>query len=42
MAMRHSLDRAHSEKMFSRSAAYVHPKNLLHGTSGPMRGGIRL
>lgn len=42
MGKRESLSRDYSEEMFSRNAAYVHPKNRLRGSLGPMRGGIRL
>lgn len=44
MARRRSLGRRHSERMFTRNAMRVHPKNIavLTGPGGPMRGGIRL
>lgn len=42
MSNRRQLDRDYSEEMFSRHAAWQHPKNRLHGSLGPMRGGIRL
>lgn len=40
MAYRRKLSRGHSERMFTRNAMRVHPKNVVG--SGPMRGGIRL
>lgn len=44
MARRHRLGRRHSERMFTRNALRVHPRNVavLTGAGGPMRGGIRL
>lgn len=43
MAQREHLDRGYSERMFTKHAQRVHPKNMLgSGFAGPMRGGIRL
>lgn len=41
---RSKISRRYSEKMFSRTADRVHPKNFLSSVQGPgpMRGGIRL
>lgn len=41
MSKRAKMRPGHSRKVFTRGAQRVHPKNGL-GTSGPMRGGIRL
>lgn len=38
---RHSMNRAHSKRSFSRGADRIHRKNLGGGSSS-MRGGIRL
>lgn len=35
---RQKMEKRHSQKVFSKGAQRVHPKN----TAGPMRGGIRL
>ena len=39
MAKRHKMGNAHSQKLFTRTARKVHPKNA---PANPMRGGIRL
>lgn len=39
MAKRSKMSRKSSRKLFSRTAQYVHPKNV---HSAPMRGGFRL
>jgi hypothetical protein len=39
MSKRHKMTRKSSRKLFSRTAQYVHPKNV---HSSPMRGGFRL
>lgn len=39
MSKRHKMSRGASRKLFTRTAQYVHPKNV-HST--PMRGGFRL
>lgn len=41
MKKRRSMKRGSSEKLFSRTASSVHPKNLLNSAM-PMRGGYRL
>lgn len=41
---RHKLSKGHSRKLFSKTAARVHGKNALGGSSGgayAMRGGLR-
>lgn len=39
MSKRHRMSRKSSRKLFSKTASYVHPKNV---HNSPMRGGIRL
>jgi hypothetical protein len=39
MSRRYKLKKKHSRKMFSRTANYMHPKNV---HSSPMRGGFRM
>ncbi len=39
MAKRYKMKSKKSKKLFSRTGAYVHPKNV---TPPPMRGGYRL
>jgi len=39
MAKRHKLPQGQSQRMFTRTAKRVHPKNNI---ANPMRGGIRL
>lgn len=39
MKRRQKMSKSHSRKSFSRSAAYIHPKNV---HNAPMRGGFRL
>jgi len=39
MSKRHKLSKKSSKKLFSKTAQYIHPKNI-HGQ--PMRGGFRL
>jgi hypothetical protein len=39
MSKRYKMSKKSSKKLFSRTAQYVHPKNV-HAT--PMRGGFRL
>jgi len=36
---RSKMNKGHSKRVFSRTAAKVHPKNTI---AAPMRGGIRL
>lgn len=39
MYRRKKMNRKKSRKLFSKTAQYVHPKNIAHS---PMRGGYRL
>ncbi|WNK14600.1 MAG: hypothetical protein [Microvirus sp.] len=39
MARRHKMNKRHSKRLFSRTAARTHKRNV---PSNPMRGGIRL
>lgn len=39
MKRRHKVSKKKSRKLFSRTAQYVHPKNV---HAAPMRGGYRL
>lgn len=39
MSRRKKLSKKHSKRLFSKTAQYVHPKNV---HSSPMRGGFRL
>lgn len=42
MRKRHAMSRGRSKRVFTHNAIRVHPKNMLTGAGGPMRGGIRL
>nr|QJB19799.1 MAG: hypothetical protein [Microvirus sp.] len=39
MSKRHKMSRKSSRRLFSRTAQYIHPKNV---HAAPMRGGFRL
>ncbi|QXP08507.1 MAG: hypothetical protein [Arizlama microvirus] len=41
MSKRYKMSKKSSRNDFRRNASYTHKKNI-QGTSGPMRGGIRL